>query len=163
MIKTKNILIKTAIPAPGTYELLKKLQRYESRSMHGQLPIAWSKAKDFNIYDIAGNKFIDFTSTIFVANIGHSNPRLIKAIKNCLSKNLLHSYAYINKIRSLYLKKLLDFAGNNFNKAFLMSSGTEATEAALKLMRMYGQKKKKENWGLFVFKEIGMAELWALK
>lgn len=151
MIKTKNILIKTAIPAPGTYELLKKLQRYESRSMHGQLPIAWSKAKDFNIYDIAGNKFIDFTSTIFVANIGHSNPRLIKAIKNCLSKNLLHSYAYINKIRSLYLKKLLDFAGNNFNKAFLMSSGTEATEAALKLMRMYGQKKKKRKLGIICF------------
>jgi 4-aminobutyrate aminotransferase/(S)-3-amino-2-methylpropionate transaminase len=38
--------------------------------MHGQLPIVWSKAKNFNIYDIAGNKFIDFTSTIFVANTG---------------------------------------------------------------------------------------------
>ena len=32
--------------------------------MHGQLPIVWKKAKNFNIYDIADNKFIDFTSTI---------------------------------------------------------------------------------------------------
>ena len=80
IIKTKNISISTAIPAPGTSKLMKKLSKYESRSMHGQLPIAWSKAKNFNIYDIAGNKFIDFTSTIFVANVGHSNSRIKKYI-----------------------------------------------------------------------------------
>ena len=98
MIKTKNIFIKTKIPAPGTQQLLNNLEKNESRSMHGQLPLAWSKAKNFNIYDIAGNKFIDFTSTIFVANIGHSNPDLVKSIKKTLNTNLIHSYAYINKI-----------------------------------------------------------------
>ena len=46
--------------------------------MQGQLPIVWKRAKDFTVYDVANNKFIDFTSTIFVANIGHSNKRLIK-------------------------------------------------------------------------------------
>ena len=49
--------------------------------MHGQLPIVWNKAKGFNIFDIKSNKFIDFTSTIFVANIGHSNPTLKKYYK----------------------------------------------------------------------------------
>ena len=151
MIKTKNILIKTSIPAPGTFKLFKNIQKYESRSMHGQLPIAWSKAKNFNIYDLAGNKFIDFTSTIFVANIGHSNTRLFSYIKTALRNNLIHSYAYINKIRETYLKKLIFFAGKNFDKAFLMSAGTEATEAALKLMRMYGQKKKKRKLGIICF------------
>ena len=43
-----------------------------------QLPIVWKKAKNFNVYDIKNNKFIDFTSTIFVANIGHSNTTLKK-------------------------------------------------------------------------------------
>jgi 4-aminobutyrate aminotransferase-like enzyme len=119
--------------------------------MHGQMPIAWDKAKNFNIFDIAGNKFIDFTSTIFVANIGHSNPRLIKYIKLALSKNFLHSYAYINKIREKYIKKLILFAGKNFQKAFLMSAGTEATEAALKLMRMHGQKQGKRKLGIICF------------
>jgi len=119
--------------------------------MHGQMPIAWDKAKNFNIFDIAGNKFIDFTSTIFVANIGHSNPRLIKYIKLALSKNFLHSYAYINKIREKYIKKLILFAGKNFQKAFLMSAGTEATEAALKLMRMHGQKQRKRKVGSICF------------
>ena len=81
-INTKNITITTSIPAPGTKQLMNKLNKVESRSMHGQLPIAWSKAKNFSIYDIAGNKFIDFTSTIFVANVGHSNDRIKKYI-NC--------------------------------------------------------------------------------
>ena len=100
IVKTKNITITTSIPAPGTSQLMKRLSKVESKSMHGQLPIAWSKAKDFNIYDIAGNKFIDFTSTIFVANIGHSNDRIKKYISRSLKSNFIHSYAYINKIRN---------------------------------------------------------------
>ena len=47
-IKTKNRNIKTSIPAPGTEKILKKLKSIESRSMHGQLPIVWKKAKNFN-------------------------------------------------------------------------------------------------------------------
>lgn len=49
--------------------------------MHGQLPLVWDRAEDFSIFDCAGNQWIDFTSTIFVANVGHSNPRVISAIK----------------------------------------------------------------------------------
>ena len=45
MINTKNRTIKTKIPAPGTLKILKKLSKIESRSMHGQLPIVWRKAK----------------------------------------------------------------------------------------------------------------------
>ena len=55
--------------------------------MHGQLPIIWSKAENFSIFDVAGNKFIDFTSTIFVANIGHSNKKLIKNVKSLLKNH----------------------------------------------------------------------------
>jgi 4-aminobutyrate aminotransferase-like enzyme len=150
-IKTKNIIITTSIPAPGTKKLMNKLNKVESRSMHGQLPIAWSKAKNFNIYDIAGNKFIDFTSTIFVANVGHSNDRVKKYINRSLKSNFIHSYAYINKIRAEYIDKLVKFCGKGFQKAFLMSAGTEATEAAFKLMRMYGQKKKKRKLGIVCF------------
>ena len=150
-INTKNITITTSIPAPGTKQLMNKLNKVESRSMHGQLQIAWSKAKNFSIYDIAGNKFIDFTSTIFVANVGHSNDRVKKYINRSLKSNFIHSYAYINKIRAEYIDKLVKFCGKGFQKAFLMSAGTEATEAAFKLMRMYGQKKKKRKLGIVCF------------
>ena len=147
-IKTQNRLIKTRIPAPGTNKILKSLEKNESRSMQGQMPIVWSKADGHSLFDIAGNKFIDFTSTIFVTNIGHSNKNLIKNLKKTLDKKLLHSYAYLNDNRENYLKKLVKFAGKNFEKAFLMSAGTEATEAALKLMRLHGQKVKKKKLGI---------------
>lgn len=151
LIKTQNRLIKTKIPAPGTNKIIKSLKKNESRSMQGQLPIIWSKADGHSLFDIKGNKFIDFTSTIFVTNIGHSNARLIKNLKKSLDKKLLHSYAYFNKSREEYLKSLVKFAGVNFNKAFLMSAGTEATEAALKLMRLYGKKENKRKLGIISF------------
>jgi len=151
IIKTKFRKIKTLIPAPGTSKILKKLYLSESRSMHGQLPIVWKRAENFNVYDIANNKFIDFTSTIFVANIGHSNQRLIKYLNRSLKKPLVSTYAYPNEIRSQYYQKLLSFAGKNFHKVFLLSSGSEATEAALKLMRMYADKIKKRRKGIICF------------
>ena len=93
----------------------------------------------------------DFTSTIFVANTGHSNPKIKSYIKKSLKNDFINSYAYINEIRAKYLKKLIEFSGNGFQKAFLMSAGTEATEAAFKLMRMHGQKKKKKRLGVICF------------
>lgn len=150
-LKSQNINLKTKIPAKGTLKFISDTKRVESRSMHGQLPIVWSKAVGHSIYDIAGNKFIDFTSTIFVTNIGHSNKNLIKKLKQTLNSRLLHSYAYVHEQRKDYLKKLLKFCGKNFQKAFLMSSGTEATEAALKLMRLNGIKNKKRKNGIVCF------------
>lgn len=147
-LKTDYRRIQTAIPAPGTAETFERLDKVESRSMHGQLPLVWERAQDFSIYDTAGNRWIDFTSTIFVANVGHSNPRVTAAIKETLDRPLYSCYAYANTVRANYLEKLIAFAGSPFEKAFLLSAGTEATEAALKLMRMHGQKARKRRCGI---------------
>jgi len=140
--------INTPIPAPGTQDLLSSLEKNESRSMHGQLPIIWDRAEDFSVFDLAGNKWIDFTSTIFVANVGHSNAHVTESIKAALDHPLYSCYAYANPVRARYLEKLIAFAGAPFEKAFLLSAGTEATEAALKLMRMQGQKIGKRRRGI---------------
>ncbi len=146
LVHTENRCINTSIPAPGTDELLEKLDKIESRSMHGQLPIIWHKAEGHNIYDKLGNKWIDFTSMIFVANVGHGNQNVINKVQEVLNLPMLGCYAYPNEIRANYLEKLIKFAGPNFEKAFLLSAGTEATEAAFKLMKMHGQKiGKKKN------------------
>ena len=100
-VNTKNRYIHTLIPAPGTKELLARLSKVESRSMHGQLPIVWDRAEDFNVFDIAGNKWIDFTSTIFVANVGHSNKRVNAAIKASTEQPLVSCYSYANPTRAL--------------------------------------------------------------
>jgi 4-aminobutyrate aminotransferase-like enzyme len=147
-VSTAHRTIKTAIPAPGTEQILASLDRYESRSMHGQFPLIWDRAVDASVFDIAGNCWIDFTSTIFVANVGHSNPRVTAAMQAMMDAPIYSCYAYPNRKRAEYLQKLVEFAGKPFEKAFLLSAGTEATEAALKLMRMHGQKLGKRRRGI---------------
>ncbi|HWE52222.1 MAG TPA: aminotransferase class III-fold pyridoxal phosphate-dependent enzyme [Bryobacteraceae bacterium] len=148
LVRTRFRTIQTEIPCPGTEAILERLDRAESRSMHGQLPLVWNRAKDFSILDSAENRWIDFTSTIFVANIGHANPHLLDSLETALHQDLLHSYAYVNEIRARYYDKLIEFAPRHFGKAFLLSAGTEATEAALKLMRMEGQRTGKRRPGI---------------
>jgi 4-aminobutyrate aminotransferase-like enzyme len=150
-VSTKYRNIVTKLPAPGSLKILKALDKYESISMHGQLPVVWDKAKDFQVYDAWGNKWIDFTSTIFVTNAGHGNDRIINAIKKVISKPLLHTYTYASQERADYLEYLIKNTPKQFEKAYFLSAGTEATEAALKLMRMYGWAKGKKRPGIIAF------------
>tara|TARA_B110000305_G_scaffold241677_1_gene316939 strand:- start:5027 stop:6409 length:1383 start_codon:yes stop_codon:yes gene_type:complete len=140
IISTKFRSIKTKIPVPESIPFLERVYKLESHSMHGQMPIVWDRAEGFQVYDKWGNKWIDFTSTIFVANAGHANPRIVKALKSVLDKPLLHTYTYASEERLEYLEYLIENTPNQFEKAFLLSAGTETTEVALKLMRLSGAK-----------------------
>ena len=123
-LKTRYRQINTLIPVPESIPLLKKMYALESRSMHGQLPIIWDRAEDFQVYDPYGNIWIDFTSTIFVSNAGHSNKRIIEALKRQLEKPLLHTYNYANLERIKYLDYLIENTPKEFEKAFMVCSGT---------------------------------------
>ena len=69
-VSTDYRQITTKIPVPESIPLLERIYETESRSMHGQIPIIWDKALGFQVYDSWGNKWLDFSSTIFVANAG---------------------------------------------------------------------------------------------
>ena len=150
-IATKYRTIKTDIPVPESISMLEKMYEIEAQAMHGQLPMVWDRADDFQIYDQWGNIWLDFTSTIFVANAGHGNKRIVKALKEVLDKPLLHTYTYASSERIDYLEYLIKNTPKQFEKAFLLSAGTEATEAALKLMRLNGQKQGKRKGGVICF------------
>ena len=92
VINTKYRKINTQIPTKESVEMLEKAYQLESRSMHGQMPLVWDRADNFQVYDAQGNCWIDFTSTIFVTNAGHGNPRIVEAVKKVLNKPLLHTY-----------------------------------------------------------------------
>ena len=152
-IQTRYRKISTALPVPESLQILDDLDKYESRSMHGQMPIVWDHAEDFQVSDKYGNTWIDFTSTIFVANAGHANPKICEALKRIIDHKLLHSYTYYTEIRRDYIKKLIGFTSPQFEKAFLLSSGTEATECALKLMRMQAKVSGKRKPVIVSFEE----------
>ena len=142
-INTKYRSINTKIPVPESIELIQQLYKYESRSVHGQYPMIWDRAEDISVHDPYGNKWLDFTSTIFVANAGHSNKNILNALQKMVNKPLLHSYTYPNLERIEYLKKLIGVTPDYLNKAYMVSSGTETTEMALKLIRMANKDEKR--------------------
>jgi len=152
LVDTKYRKIKTAIPAPETVNILLDLEKYESHSMHGQLPVVWNRAEDFQVFDQCGNCWIDFTSTIFLTNAGHANPKIVAGLQKVLDQRLLHTYTFPSQVRAQFLKKLIDITPPQFEKAFLLSAGTEATECAVKLMRMHGQAVSPKKVGIVSFK-----------
>jgi len=150
-VETEYRRIATSIPVPESIPLLERLYATESRAMHGQLPVVWDRAEGFQVFDAWGNCWIDFTSTIFVANAGHGNPRIVEALRRVLDKPLLHTYTYATQERVDYIDALIRATPPQFEKAFLLSAGTEATECALKLMRLHGQETGKRRGGVLCF------------
>ncbi|OPY03885.1 MAG: 4-aminobutyrate aminotransferase GabT [Syntrophorhabdus sp. PtaB.Bin184] len=150
-VDTKYRRIATMIPVPESVPVFEDLERFESISMHGQLPVFWDRAEGFQVYDAWGNKWLDFSSTIFVTNAGHGNERIRDAIRSVVDRPLLHTYTYASRERVNYIKYLIDNTPDQFEKAFLLSAGTEATECGMKLMRMHGFKEGKKRPGIIGF------------
>ena len=128
----------------------KTLAKFEAIGMHAQMNVHWSKANGFHVYD-KKKKYLDFTSPIFVANIGHSNKVLKKSLIKTINNNLIHTYNYPTVLREKYIKSLIKNT-RYFQKAFLLSGGSESVEAAMKLMRLYALKKKKRRPGIISLK-----------
>jgi 4-aminobutyrate aminotransferase-like enzyme len=139
-IETQYRTLSGSIPDAQTIADIEKLRKYEALSMRGQLPLLWDRAEGINVYDRAGNKWLDFSSGVLIANAGHGRKKVVDAIVEQASRPMLTSYCFANAPRLKLVKKLISIAPKNLNKVFLMSTGSEATECALKLMRTYGRK-----------------------
>jgi 4-aminobutyrate aminotransferase-like enzyme len=141
-IKTKNRCIQTKIPSPDTIKIIQDCINYEPNSMNDQLPIVWDSALDYSVYDVSGNKWIDFTSSIFVTNVGHSNPKVKEAIISKTNRNLLNAYYYPTKERSEFSKLLVEITPEKFDKVLFLSTGSESVECAIKMSIKYNHKNK---------------------
>lgn len=137
-VATKHRCIQTKLPVPESLPLFEDIRTFESSNVVEQLPVVWDRAKGYQVFDRWGNVWIDFTSTIFVANAGHGHPHIVEAVK-AQAEKLLHSYSYPTEIRARYLRKLIEFTPPYLEKASLFSTGTEASERAIKLARLYGR------------------------
>jgi 4-aminobutyrate aminotransferase-like enzyme len=141
-VNTKYRRIITSIPSPLTIPILDACLKNEPESMNDQLPVVWNSADNFSVFDISGNKWIDFTSSIFVANVGHSNPKVKEAIISTTSKNLLNAYYYPTKERSEFSKLLVNIVPKNLDKVLFLSTGSESVECAIKMSIKHTGKNK---------------------
>src|SRR5215218_5890041 len=99
-VSTRYRTIVTAIPAPGSIPILESLRTYEPQSMSGQPPILWDKAERFTVSDRWGNRWLDWSSGVLVANAGHSHPGIRAAIVEQANAGLLHNYCFPSEIRA---------------------------------------------------------------
>jgi len=140
-VDTRFRRIVTAIPAPGSVETLRTLQRCEPVSMTGQPPIVWHRAEGIQVYDAYGNMWLDWSSGVVVANAGHGAPEILHAIRGQVEQGLLHSYCFPNAARSALVEYLAGIVPPPLAKVFLLTTGSEATECAIKLARTYGRQR----------------------
>ena len=139
-VSTKHRNISGTIPNEETIKAIEHLRKHEARSMRGQPPVIWERAEGFNVYDGYSNMWLDFSSGVLITNAGHGHPKIVDAIVKQVSKPLLTTYCFSNQPRIDLVQKLVSIAPEGLNKVFLLSTGAEGTECALKLIRTYGRK-----------------------
>ncbi len=128
--------IKTELPGPNARKYIEMSRQYEPNSMSDQVPAVWQSAKGVVVEDVDGNVFIDFTSGVLVTNIGHCHPKHVAAIQEQAAE-VMNSYDFVNPWRAKLAKKLVEITAPNLNKAFILTTGAEATESAIKVARRY--------------------------
>lgn len=139
-IETRFRRIVTKIPPPQSLEILEILHRFEPVSMTGQPPIVWDKAEGCQVYDRYGNMWLDWSSGVLVTNAGHAAKEVKDAILNQVEKGLLHNYCFPSAERAALVQYLARLCPEPLKKVFLLTTGSEATECAVKLSRTFGQK-----------------------
>ncbi len=111
--------------------------KYQAQTTPHPLALEISHAEGSYIYDTSGNKHLDFVAGVSACTLGHCHPRVVSAIKNQVEK-YLHVMVYGEYIQkpAVELAKLLaENLPKNLNTTYLVNSGTEAIEGALKLAR----------------------------
>src|SRR6266436_2121023 len=141
IIETRFRRIVTPLPHPNSVATLEKLRQFEPQSMRGQPPLVWDRAEDTFVYDKYGNKWLDWSSGVLVTNSGHGAPEIRQAIIDQVNSGLLHNYVFPSEERAALAEFLLKLAPKGLDKVFLLTTGSEAAECAIKLARSYGIRK----------------------
>ena len=139
-VNTKYRKIVTAIPAPESLPILERLRKYEPLSMSGQPPVVWDRGDGCCVMDAWGNRWLDWSSGVLVTNAGHGRKEIIDAVVKQAQHGLMHNYCFPSEVRSRLVERLVGLAPEGLTKCFVLTTGAESTECALKLARTYGQK-----------------------
>jgi taurine--2-oxoglutarate transaminase len=117
---------------------LSKEYTFFSWSVQGQTnPIPVVKAEGVYFWDAQGKRYLDFASQLVNANIGHQNPRVVKAIQEQAARLTFVAPGMTTEPRALLGKKLAEISPGDLKKTFFTLGGAEANENAIKIARFY--------------------------
>lgn len=117
--------------------MLNDFFKYQAQTSPHPLAMEISHAKGSYIYDTKGTKYLDFVAGVSACTLGHQHLRVNDAIKNQLDKyaHVMVYGEYAQHPATELCKLLAQNMPSTLNKTYLVNSGTEATEGALKLAR----------------------------
>jgi 4-aminobutyrate aminotransferase len=126
------------LPGPKARAIVKRDQAVISASYPRGYPFVMDHGRGTEVWDVDGNRFLDFAAGIAVASTGHSNPVVVKAIQEQAEKFIHISSDFYHTRWVELAEKINEIAPFQDNAvSFMTNSGTESVEAAIKLARHY--------------------------
>jgi 4-aminobutyrate aminotransferase-like enzyme len=128
--------IKTELPGPQSRSLHERAQKHY-RGISGQVrlfPVAFEKGNGCTLEDVDGNKYIDFSSGIYVTTLGHCHPKISEAVAKYAGQ-LMNAHDFTSEIKVKLLEKMANCLPGDLNCFQLYDSGTTAVEAGLRTCR----------------------------
>ncbi|MFO8037213.1 MAG: acetyl ornithine aminotransferase family protein [Anaerolineales bacterium] len=127
------------LPGPKAKDVINRDRKYVSGSYPRAYPFVMDHGKGAEVWDVDGNRFLDFAAGIAVTSTGHSHPEVVKAIKKQVDKFIHISSDFYHPIwveLAETLDRIAPFQNENA-VSFMTNSGTESVEAAIKLARYH--------------------------
>ncbi len=118
----------------NTSDIIEIESRYTS-GVYTKRPVAIVRGEGAHLWDSEGREYIDCVGGQGSANVGHSNPAVVRAITEQAGKLMVATEVFYNDQRAALEQKLVSLAPRCFNRVFLCNSGSEANEGAIKLAR----------------------------
>jgi len=106
---------------------------------YNRLPIGFTHGKGARLFDEQGKEYLDALAGIAVNGLGHAHPKLVAALTDQVSRLIHTSNVYRVREQEALGDRICALSG--MQEVFFANSGSEANEAALKLVRMFGHKR----------------------
>ncbi len=116
-------------------EIIELTHRYQV-DIYGCQPLAFARGEGSYLYDADGNRYLDFFCGLAVTSLGHSHPRVVRAIQEQAARLTHVSNVFHTEPMARLAERLCNAVGDA--RIFLGNSGAEANEAAIKLARRWG-------------------------
>jgi acetylornithine/N-succinyldiaminopimelate aminotransferase len=122
----------------STFQEIADRERRFLLPTYNRYPLAIARGKGVFVYDVEGNRYLDFVAGLGVNALGHAHPRILKVLREQAGRAIHLSNLYYNEYQGLLAEKLCQHSG--LSRVFFCNSGTEGMEGAIKLARAAGHK-----------------------
>lgn len=121
-------------------QIIAREGQYLAHNYH-PLPVVLTRGEGVWVWDVEGNKYLDFLSAYSAVSAGHHHPRILKAMVDQVEKLGVPSRAFYTEILGEFAEKLCALSG--MDRMLPMNTGAEAVETAIKAARRWGYRHKK--------------------